>query len=297
MSASRRDSGEQPQLQPAEIAAEEDDSPTDMNMDMGMSPEDEIDINEVINMEWVYAMHTFVASLEGQVCVYHGDSCVLLDDTNSYWWLVKSVKTNEIGYIPAENIETARERLARQNRRRNVMVTMTTAADVLGYKPPTPSGEIRRTVTINDEPQVVYTVTEYQAYHLGLGEYDDGQEHFSDDENENNDVENVDEDDSGSVEDAESGEYVNENEPTTNVNDPESEILNRITSIYSMTDGGQNLMNSEPPVFPPREDSTRGKARRDAENGAEKSSGNLTSKARESIRVRFCRRNRSRPLY
>jgi hypothetical protein len=51
--------------------------------------------------------------------VIRGDSLVLLDDSNSYWWLVKCVKTDEIGYIPAENIETPYERLARLNRQKN----------------------------------------------------------------------------------------------------------------------------------------------------------------------------------
>ena len=55
----------------------------------------------------VYALHTFVATLEGQVCVLKGDSLQLLDDSNSYWWLVRCVKTEEVGYIPAENIEVS----------------------------------------------------------------------------------------------------------------------------------------------------------------------------------------------
>lgn len=69
------------------------------------SPEDVVDLDEVVNMDFVYALHTFVATLEGQVCVFKGDPLVLLDDSNSYWWLVKAVKSDEIGYIPAENIE------------------------------------------------------------------------------------------------------------------------------------------------------------------------------------------------
>lgn len=52
-----------------------------------------------------------------------GDSLILLDDTNSYWWLVKVLKTEEVGYIPAENIETPFERLARLNKHRNVGVS------------------------------------------------------------------------------------------------------------------------------------------------------------------------------
>jgi hypothetical protein len=66
--------------------------------------------------------HTFIATVEGQASVMKGDSLILLDDTNSYWWLVKVLKTEEVGYIPAENIETPFERLARLNKFRNVEV-------------------------------------------------------------------------------------------------------------------------------------------------------------------------------
>ncbi|RKF71804.1 putative sh3 domain protein [Golovinomyces cichoracearum] len=45
---------------------------------------------------------------------------VLLDDTNSYWWLVRVVKDMTIGYLPAEHIETPSERLARLNKHRNI---------------------------------------------------------------------------------------------------------------------------------------------------------------------------------
>jgi hypothetical protein len=58
-----------------------------------------------IDFELVYALHTFVATVEGQASVVKGDALTLLDDSNSYWWLVKVLKTGEIGYIPAENIE------------------------------------------------------------------------------------------------------------------------------------------------------------------------------------------------
>jgi len=45
-----------------------------------------------------------------------------MDDTNSYWWLVRVLRTQEIGYIPAENIENPFERLARFNKPRNIDV-------------------------------------------------------------------------------------------------------------------------------------------------------------------------------
>ena len=78
--------------------------------------------NESIDFDLVYALHSFAATVEGQANVVKGDSLVLMDDSNSYWWLVRVLKTQEVGYIPAENIETPFERLARLNKHRNVDV-------------------------------------------------------------------------------------------------------------------------------------------------------------------------------
>jgi hypothetical protein len=80
--------------------------------------------NESIDFDLVYSLHTFVATVEGQANVVKGDSLFLMDDTNSYWWLVRVLKTQEVGYIPAENIETPYERLARLNKHRNVDVRL-----------------------------------------------------------------------------------------------------------------------------------------------------------------------------
>ena len=85
--------------------------------------------NESIDFDLVYSLHSFAATVEGQASVVKGDSLVLMDDTNSYWWLVRVLKTQEIGYIPAENIETPFERLARLNRHRNVDVCKSLACD------------------------------------------------------------------------------------------------------------------------------------------------------------------------
>jgi len=93
---------------------------------------------EDIDFDFVYALHTFVATVEGQANATKGDTMVLLDDTNSYWWLVRVVKDSSIGkqycsllgsfltipgYLPAEHIETPTERLARLNKHRNVDVS------------------------------------------------------------------------------------------------------------------------------------------------------------------------------
>jgi hypothetical protein len=52
---------------------------------------------EDIDFEFVYALHNFVATVEGQANATKGDTMVLLDDSNSYWWLVRIVKDSSIG--------------------------------------------------------------------------------------------------------------------------------------------------------------------------------------------------------
>ena len=52
---------------------------------------------EDIDFEFVYALHTFVATVDGQANATKGDTMVLLDDSNSYWWLVRIVKDSSIG--------------------------------------------------------------------------------------------------------------------------------------------------------------------------------------------------------
>ena len=58
---------------------------------------------EDIDFEFVYALHTFVATVEGQANATKGDTMVLLDDSNSYWWLVRVVKDNSIGMISSRS--------------------------------------------------------------------------------------------------------------------------------------------------------------------------------------------------
>ncbi|KAF2972419.1 hypothetical protein GQX73_g1208 [Xylaria multiplex] len=84
---------------------------------------------EDIDFEFVYALHTFIATVEGQANATKGDTMVLLDDSNSYWWLVRVVKDSSIGYLPAEHIETPTERLARLNKRRNIDLSATMLGD------------------------------------------------------------------------------------------------------------------------------------------------------------------------
>lgn len=72
-----------------------------------------------IDFEFVYALRTFTATEQGQASATKGDAMVLLNDSNSYWWLVRVVKDATVGFLPAEHIETPTERLARLNKHRN----------------------------------------------------------------------------------------------------------------------------------------------------------------------------------
>lgn len=56
---------------------------------------------EDINFDFVYALHGFPATVDGQANASKGDTMVLLDDRNSYWWLVRIVKDSSIGEFPS----------------------------------------------------------------------------------------------------------------------------------------------------------------------------------------------------
>ncbi|KAL4978333.1 hypothetical protein BDW66DRAFT_130077, partial [Aspergillus desertorum] len=108
----------------------EDDDVLDDDLMDKISSSPSIDDDD-INFEFVYALHNFVATVDGQANASKGDNMVLLDDSNSYWWLVRIVKDGSIGYLPAEHIETPTERLARLNKHRNVDLSATMLGDNL----------------------------------------------------------------------------------------------------------------------------------------------------------------------
>ncbi|KAG5363841.1 Tip elongation aberrant protein [Yarrowia sp. B02] len=90
-----------------------DDDPFEHQSSSPSIHEDEIDF------DYVYAFKTFVATEKGQANAVKGDAMVLLNDSNSYWWLVRLVKDSSVGFLPAEHVETPWERLARLNKHRN----------------------------------------------------------------------------------------------------------------------------------------------------------------------------------
>ncbi|KAJ4509785.1 protein phosphatase regulator [Exophiala dermatitidis] len=143
---------------------------------------------EDIDFEFVYALHTFVATVEGQANATKGDTMVLLDDSNSYWWLVRVVKDGSIGYLPAEHIETPTERLARLNKHRNVDLS----ASMLGDNPEKSKNPLKKAMrrrnakTVQFAPPTYYEPGDYdfsdedeedeesQLEHTGLDTSDEG---------------------------------------------------------------------------------------------------------------------------
>ncbi|KAF4972935.1 hypothetical protein FSARC_629 [Fusarium sarcochroum] len=163
---------------PYEEFFEDDDSalslPDDPNfVDSGWAIECLQEIED-IDFEFVYALHTFVATVEGQANATKGDTMVLLDDSNSYWWLVRVVKDSSIGYLPAEHIETPTERLARLNKHRNVDLSATMLGDTAEKKPQTFKSSIRfgrKTVTFTSPTYHDYTeVDDYSTDEEDLDE-------------------------------------------------------------------------------------------------------------------------------
>ena len=114
----QKDNSDEPKLQPSFNRNPEDEEPGIITIPYESSEdEDDDDIpystdsrfvdsgwggeclqdSEDIDFEFVYALHTFVATVEGQANATKGDTMVLLDDSNSYWWLVRVVKDSSIG--------------------------------------------------------------------------------------------------------------------------------------------------------------------------------------------------------
>ncbi|KAM0811263.1 hypothetical protein AB5N19_11619 [Seiridium cardinale] len=121
---------------------------------------------EDIDFEFVYALHTFVATVEGQANATKGDTMVLLDDSNSYWWLVRVVKDSSIGYLPAEHIETPTERLARLNKHRNIDLSQTMLGDTAEKSKSTLKTAMRRrkkTVTFTAPTYVEASDNDYST--------------------------------------------------------------------------------------------------------------------------------------
>ncbi|CEP60025.1 protein phosphatase regulator BUD14 LALA0_S01e01310g [Lachancea lanzarotensis] len=89
---------------------DEDDDDDEMDQDFQpLAPPEEIDPGKL------YALYPFQGPDPSHCQLYQDQACVLLNDQDSYWWLVKRCDDGKIGFAPAEILETFPERLARLN--------------------------------------------------------------------------------------------------------------------------------------------------------------------------------------
>ncbi|KAH3670450.1 hypothetical protein OGAPHI_000965 [Ogataea philodendri] len=80
------------------------------------SPPRELDPNKL------YALYDFSGPDPSHLELSKDDSVVLLNDSDSYWWLVRRNSDKEVGFAPAEILETFEERLARLNCWKNEVI-------------------------------------------------------------------------------------------------------------------------------------------------------------------------------
>ncbi|PVU96681.1 hypothetical protein BB559_002285 [Furculomyces boomerangus] len=118
-------------------------------------------IDEDVDYDCVYALFDFLAMVEGQVTVKQGDRLSLLDDSNSYWWLIQVLKDNQIGYIPADNVETPYEKLARINKHKNLKLTQADPELLIAQRNKSSLPQIanRRSVYFHENPVTQEFVT------------------------------------------------------------------------------------------------------------------------------------------
>ncbi|PGH17621.1 hypothetical protein AJ79_00982 [Helicocarpus griseus UAMH5409] len=170
-------------VEEGDIADGESDDQLDDDMMDKISSSPSID-DEDIDFEFVYALHTFVATVEGQANATKGDTMVLLDDSNSYWWLVRVVKDGSIGYLPAEHIETPTERLARLNKHRNIDLSAT----MLGDNAEKSKNPLKKAMRRRNAKTVTFTAV--PVYHepsdveYSTDEEEEGDDQFFDDDDE-----------------------------------------------------------------------------------------------------------------
>ncbi|KAJ1725135.1 protein phosphatase regulator [Coemansia erecta] len=148
-------------------------------------------VDEDVDFDYVYAMFHFPQMVEGQVTVDEGEKLTLLDDSNSYWWLVQNLRDNQMGYIPADNIETAFGKLARVNRRKNLKLCKPDPEHIMNSRVPTVANNNGRRVVFNDKIVTDVFITDARSDDE-YDEYDEDDENFGydyDDEEEEEGVE------------------------------------------------------------------------------------------------------------
>mgnify|MGYP003365281144 CR=1 FL=1 len=88
---------------------DDDDDDEEYDEFTPLQPPQELDPDKL------YALYAFNGPDTSHCQLEQDEACVLLNDQDAYWWLVKRCRDNKIGFAPAEILETFPERLARLN--------------------------------------------------------------------------------------------------------------------------------------------------------------------------------------
>ncbi|CAO3612205.1 unnamed protein product [Cunninghamella blakesleeana] len=227
-------------------------------------------IEKNMNQHDVYAFHTFMATVEGQVTVMRGDALTLLDDTNAYWWLVKVMKTSEIGFIPAEIIETPLERLARINKYRNAKIILDSSIHENKKKSPLKKVKISdhiliQTMTVTTDINDIPIMATYDVLEGEIGDLlnekevdDDDEQEEEEDEDEEEDV-GIEKNQHHNIQDLNMIPQENELQPCTTISNQQNKYIHSSQSIIEKTNNirkflsnqRNSLMNSHHPIETP----------------------------------------------
>lgn len=103
--------------------AEEQDDNDEEDLNIGWNTNESDDSDELqplnppqeLDPSKLYALYPFQGPDPSHCQLEQDEGCTLLNDQDSYWWLVKRCSDGKIGFAPAELLETFPERLARLN--------------------------------------------------------------------------------------------------------------------------------------------------------------------------------------
>ncbi|AMD19089.1 HBR188Cp [Eremothecium sinecaudum] len=139
----------------------------------------------------LYALYAFQGQDPSYCQLEQDQDCVLLNDQDSYWWLVKRCSDGKIGFAPAELLETFPERLARLNCWKNENLSSHGTPEDVTEPPKSSEYDIESPMKTLDENAKSVSFNEVVAYaerYIQLSASDDNIEVDSNSDNEGHDV-------------------------------------------------------------------------------------------------------------
>jgi hypothetical protein len=131
---------------------ESEDDFNDYVIEPALPPPKELDPDKL------YALYEFSGDDPSHCELERDDAVVLLNDQDSYWWLVRKEKNGMIGFAPAECLETYDERLARLNCWKNEELERN-SKETLEVFPQTSIEKMNKSVTFSEK----ITITEHDS--------------------------------------------------------------------------------------------------------------------------------------